>query len=133
PDVSGTFHGRDIFAPVAGWLTRGTAAENFGVPITDYIVEEVPRPTLTREGQVRLTVLHVDRFGNVITNIQKKTLEDLLKKNPGKSLRLDAGGRAITDLKTHYADGAAGVPFVLFGSTGYLEIALKESSAAAAL
>jgi hypothetical protein len=133
PEVSDTFHGRDIFAPVAGWLSRGTAAESFGTPIADAVASEIPRPTVTRDGQVRLTVLHVDRFGNVITNIARKTLEELIRKNPGKGVQVTAAGQTITGLQTHYAEGPAGAPFALYGSTGYLEIALKEASASEAL
>ncbi len=133
PDVSDTFHGRDIFAPVAGWLSRGTATETFGTPITDAVTTEIPRPTVTRDGQVRLTVLHVDRFGNVITNMARRTLEELLKKNPGKAVQMTAAGRTIAGLQTHYAGGPADSPFALYGSTGYLEIALKEASAAESL
>ncbi len=132
-EVSGTFHGRDVFAPVAGWLTRGTGVESFGSPVEDYAVGEVPRPKLTREGQVRLTVLHVDRFGNVITNLQKRTLDDLLAKNPGKTIRMEIGGQALSGIVTHYAEGPDGAPFALIGSAGHLEIALKEASAAETL
>lgn len=133
PEISGAFLGRNVFAPVAAWLARGTSPDNFGTLIEDYVVSEIPRPKLTREGQVRLTILHADGIGNLITNLQQRTLEELLKKNPGKTIAMEIAGHALSGIRAQDAEGPAGEPFALYGSAGYLEIALKEASAAETL
>lgn len=81
PKRSSTFHGRDIFAPAAAWLSCGTEASNFGNPITDYVTIEVPVPIMSSKNVLEGEIISVDRFGNAITNIKIPHMEDLYGRN----------------------------------------------------
>lgn len=120
PTVSTTFHGRDVFAPVAAHLSLGTPPCQFGQPLDRLLAFPIPRPTATEQGLMG-QVLHIDGFGNVITNIKES---DLLG---GPSVFLVAGQR-ITGLSTAYAAG--GSLLALVGSSGYVEVAARNGSAA---
>jgi len=126
---SPTFQARDIFAPVAAQLARGLGMENFGEPIEDAVRIEMPKPRVTGEGVVKATVLHIDRFGNVITNLTLGSLQALMEKLGKSNLRGGVGATAITGLRTTYAEGPAGAPFFLYNSTGHLEIAANQARA----
>jgi S-adenosylmethionine hydrolase len=128
PTVSRTFEGRDRFAPAAAWLARGIQLSALGRPVTDYQTLEVPAPVV--EGD-RITgqVLHVDTFGNLVTNVDRKTVE---KFTQGGAIQIDAGSHRINRLVATYGD-IADDPCALFGSTDHLEIALHAASAAARL
>ena len=128
PTMSRTFEGRDRFAPAAGWLARGTDLEAFGPRILDPVVLELPRPALVASG-IEGEVVRVDRFGNLITNIDRETLEAL----PSRDVEVHIGGRRITCLVATYADAIPGEVCALFSSSGYIEIALNGGSAAAML
>jgi S-adenosyl-L-methionine hydrolase (adenosine-forming) len=125
--VSQTFQGRDIFAPVGAWLTRGTAAENFGPIIGDYVRVETPKPRRAGGGLVRGSVLRVDKFGNVTTNFRPGDLPFRQK------MRLLIHDRPVTRLVTNYAAGQPGEVFAIVGSAGFVEIAARQASAAAIL
>ncbi len=117
--VSSTFHGRDIFAPVAAHLSRGVPLEQFGEPASDLVTLPLPRPEVKGDlivGQV----IHIDHFGNLITNIE----EELLK----GELSLEIQGHRIGKLSPCYEAGEE--LLALIGSTGNLEIAVKNGSAA---
>jgi S-adenosylmethionine hydrolase len=118
--VSPTFHGRDIFAPVAAGLSLGISPYEFGEKINSLHVLPVAKPSLDPDGNVVGQVLHVDRFGNLITNIRSNNL-------PGKDIVIEIGGRCIQGISDYYAQGE-GMMAVL-GSSGYLEISLREGSA----
>jgi S-adenosylmethionine hydrolase len=126
---SPTFHGRDIFAPVAGQLARGIGVENFGDPIEDPVKIDLPRPKVTGEGRVSATIIQVDRFGNLVTNVTQSALNALLQKT-GKS-RVKGSGNlaAVTETRKTYGEGAAGTPFFLFNSNNHLEIASRDARA----
>jgi S-adenosylmethionine hydrolase len=124
--VSGTFHGRDVFAPVAGWISRGTALEQLGPRLADPVRLKVPIVKKVREGLIQGAILAVDQFGNLITNLKP---EDV----PASSRIVLSGQREIASFRRSYDDGAAGELFVIQGSTGYLEISLKNGSAASML
>jgi S-adenosylmethionine hydrolase len=108
--VSRTFHGRDIFAPAAAHINSRVAFEFAGGPISDWI--RLPRP----ENQV----LHVDRFGNIVTSFRS-------------AAPLIVGGKRISQFSANYADADRSEPFLIEGSGGYVEISMREASAAAAL
>ena len=74
PNPGPTFHGRDIFAPVAGWLAKGIASANFGDEITDYVKMNIPAPKTT-QNSIEGHIVHIDRFGNIITNITYKEIQ----------------------------------------------------------
>jgi S-adenosyl-L-methionine hydrolase (adenosine-forming) len=127
--MSQTFHGRDVFAAVAGWLSKGVDPADFGPEITDHV--RLPLPTVERIGDnsLRGTVLKVDKFGNLITNIGEQDAPELFAANvPPVSILIS--GETISRLCRSYAEGAEGEYFAIVGSSGYLEIAARQASAA---
>ena len=124
--VSATFHGRDIFAPVAAHLSLGVPLSEFGEAIASLVVFPIPAPRRGADGTLRGSILHIDSFGNLITNIKERDL-------PGDtaSLTVTAGGKTIRGLSRTY--GAGRGLLALIGSSGRLEIALRDGSAAALL
>jgi S-adenosylmethionine hydrolase len=122
--VSATFHGRDIFAPVAAHLSLGTALHKFGDSLSHVFAFNIPRPL--RDNQDKLTgcILHIDNFGNLITNIRSGDL-------PGEKVTVSIGSRRIDGINRFYAEKKGLAAIV--GSSGYLEISLKNSNAAAFL
>lgn len=120
--VSSTFHGRDLFAPAAALLAQGVQPEQIGRPLADAVELELPRPR--REGQsVVGEVLYHDRFGNLVTNIRR----DHLPGDP-QDLLVELAGQTILGLVRTYVQGGAG-PVALLGSTGLLEVAVRDGSA----
>jgi len=132
-EVSPTFHGRDILAPVAAQVSLGTPLACFGEPLTDWIPSPVPPPTRTADGQVLLQVLHVDRFGSVILNLRAEKFEALRKASGGDRFAIEIGRKRVERLLKTYHESAPGEPFALFNSCGYLELAVRNGSAAATL
>jgi S-adenosyl-L-methionine hydrolase (adenosine-forming) len=128
-EVSPTFHGRDIFAPVAGALSRGARAEELGPEVFDFA--RLPSAAVERsaEGTLAGAVIHVDRFGNLITNI---THEDLSDEAIARGARLLIAGHEIRRFRRFFAEDAegAGEPFAVWGSAGLLEVAVFRGSAA---
>ncbi|HXU88758.1 MAG TPA: SAM-dependent chlorinase/fluorinase [Methylomirabilota bacterium] len=124
PAVSRTFHGRDIFAPAAAHLAAGVSPHRFGPAVRDPV--RLSWPTVRAvAGAVAGAVLHVDRFGNLVTSIRAETLADM-----GEQVAIRLGGRPLALVGT-YGDLAAGQAGALIGSSGRLEIAVREGSAAA--
>jgi hypothetical protein len=124
--VSQTFHGRDIFAPVAAHLSLGTAAEAFGEPVQDPVVVEWPEPRRLGERKILGRILRIDRFGNLITNV---TQQDLTNLGTFSKLVIQIGGHQIARLCRSYAEAKPGEPFAIFGSAGLLEISVNQASA----
>jgi S-adenosylmethionine hydrolase len=124
PEVSATFHGRDVFAPVAGHLSRGERLDTLGERQAG--VRTLPEAWPRREGgQYRGTVLHVDRFGNLITNFRGQD------STGAAAVRL--GQRVIRRRVRTYADAPVGEPVWLVGSTDRVEVAVRDASAAESL
>jgi len=128
-DVSTTFHGRDVFAPVAGALSRGVAAEELGPRLSDFVRLPFARPERRADGVLEGRVIHVDRFGNCVTNF---TPRDIPVEPFGRGMRMKVGGFEIEQLRRFFADerDAPGEPFAIWGSAGLLEIAVNLDSAA---
>jgi hypothetical protein len=124
--VSHTFHGRDIFAPVAAWLSRGIAPDCFGSRINDYIKLDFPRPEIINSTHIRGHVIHIDRFGNLITNLTEK---ELPSNAFGAGIKLVINNHSITQFQSHFAQNTSGEAFALVGSTRRLEIAVYLDSA----
>jgi S-adenosylmethionine hydrolase len=124
--VSRTFHGRDIFAPVAAHLARGVPPARFGKLISDYERGDFAAPA--RNGPRRWTgrVLKVDRFGNLITNFATNEFSAV----EGGPFMVSAGRRRITHCFRSYAEGQPGRLFLIAGSSGYFEVAANQASAA---
>jgi len=128
--LSQTFHGRDIFAPVAAWLSRGRLPESFGPLIDDWIRLDWPAPRRVGESLFG-TVLRVDRFGNLITNISPEDLG--CPTSAPQAIEIHIRGRTIRQVCGSYAEASGDQPFAIIGSTGLLEISVWQASAAALL
>ncbi|MEX2571821.1 MAG: SAM-dependent chlorinase/fluorinase, partial [Gemmatimonadota bacterium] len=126
--VGATFHGRDIFAPAGAALAGGFPFESVGPTVAAPVRLRSIDNTRGPDGRIRGRILHVDHFGNCVTSF---TPEDVGPRMDGYHLR----GRAstVTALRGFYAEAAADEAFAIWGSTGYLEIALNQGSAAAHL
>lgn len=131
--ISSTFHGRDVFAPAAAHLSKGIGIENFGEPVEDPVKIDLPRPKVTQEGRVRATVIHVDRFGNLITNVTRGAFEALLKKTGKSGVKGAGSASAASGMVKTYGEGQDGAPFFLFNSSNHLEVAAKRGRASDAL
>jgi hypothetical protein len=143
PQVSHTFHGRDIFAPAAAHLAAGVPIDELGPPVTDPVTLPLPRLDVSLNA-VRGEVLHADHFGNVITSIglllwrgDELSFEPVFRTRSGQRARFQAdralvmvGGREIPGLHRTYAEVAPGEVLALVGSEGHLEIAVREGSGA---
>lgn len=131
-EVSPTFHGRDIFAPVAGALSRGVRAEELGPEVFDFVRLPSAGVEKRADGTLVGAVIHVDRFGNLVTNI---TAEDLSAESVARGARLRIGGREVRRFRRFFAEDAEGVgePFAVWGSAGLLEVAVFRGSAARVL
>jgi len=127
--VSRTFHGRDVFAPVAAHLAAGILPAKFGKPIEDYLRLTFEKPTRTGKRNWTGSILKVDRFGNLITNLQMDEFREI-KTRP---FALNVGLQVIGRLALTFTECAPGEIFVLEGSSGYLEVATNQGSAAKAL
>jgi S-adenosylmethionine hydrolase len=129
--VSQTFHGRDIFAPVAGALSKNVPPVELGELIDDDIQRLAPlAPVRDREGAWSGRIIHIDRFGNLITNISRR---ELTEDEISAGAKLEIGGREIVSFRKFYAEaagGASGELFAIWGSAGLLEIAANQASAA---
>lgn len=126
--VSNTFHGRDVFAPIAAYLAKMVDSHKFGDEIEDYVRFAAPRPKPVAENRLRAVVLKVDRFGNMITNV---TPEDAPALFAGKGgFKIVVGNKEISEIRTAYAEGVPGEVFGILGSMGYLEIVANRSAAA---
>ena len=128
PTVSRTFEGRDRFAPAAAWLAKGIDLAALGRQAGTVQSLDIPRPVVD-DGRIDGQVLRVDRFGNLITNIDRRTFDRIA----GDRLEIRIGARQVSRVVSTYADAAAGEICALFGSTDHLEIAANGANAAEAL
>ena len=130
--VSNTFHGRDIFAPVAAWLSRGMEVEKFGTVITDYARFTSVRPKWENDALLKGVAIKVDKFGNVITNIGPSDVPQIFGKN-SPAFRLKINGHEITRICESFAAGESSEVFAVLGSSGFIEICTNRGSAARVL
>ncbi len=126
PTVSRTFEGRDRFAPAAAWLAKGIQLSALGRPVSDIHRIDIPVPDVTADAITGI-VLRVDRFGNLVTNIDRKIVERIAQ---ASAIEIDAAGHRIERLVATYAELPPDGVGALFGSTDHLEIAAPSSSAA---
>jgi hypothetical protein len=127
--VSNTFQGRDIFAPIAAWLSKGVQDEKFGEPITDYTKFTSPNPKRVSENLVKGMTLKVDSFGNLITNIRPEDVPELFSEDP-PPFKIIVNGQEITRLNLAYSVGRPSELFAIVGSSGFIEICTNRGSAA---
>jgi hypothetical protein len=128
--ISPTFHGRDIFAPTAGWLSKTFQTEAFGEAITDFVRFTMPKAKSSGQS-VKGVVLRVDAFGNLMTNF---TAEDIpIGTLGGGAIKISVNGKQVLKFAQTFASGSPGEPIAVLGSAGYVEIAVNRGSAARTL
>ncbi len=130
--VSNTFHGRDVFAPIVGWLSKGVEVDKFGEPITDFAKFSSPKPKIVKEDFIKGVALRVDKFGNIVTNISPQDVPQLFSENP-PPFKIIVNQQEITRLNLSYSMGKPSEIFAIVGSSGFLEICTNRGSAAKAL
>jgi S-adenosylmethionine hydrolase len=129
--VSSTFHGRDIFAPAAAWISRDIPLHKFGPAVRQPAALKIPGVTKIQDALIQGVVLAIDHFGNLITNLRPEDVPAYCGSVRG--CKLIAGQREITSFRRTFGEGAAGELLVVPGSCGYLEIVMRDRSAAAEL
>ncbi len=125
--VSSTFHGRDVFAACAAYISKLVDWKMMGEEISDPVRFSTPTPVVLSDELIRGAVIHVDRFGNVITNI---TAAELTSERIGAGARVRIGKHEATRVLTHFAEAEPNELFAYFGSVGLLELAVPRQSAA---
>jgi S-adenosyl-L-methionine hydrolase (adenosine-forming) len=118
PGASPTFHGRDVFAPATAALARGTSLDSLGDPYTSPMVRRTPEARRRDDGAISGVVISVDRFGNAVTNLVA-----------WRGGVLEVAGRVLPIVRT-YADVAPGDEVAIVGSSGLVEVAVRDGSAA---
>jgi S-adenosylmethionine hydrolase len=129
PTVSRTFEGRDRFAPAAGFLAKGIGLVSLGRAITNFQTIDLPR-AVVQDAMLAGEVVRVDRFGNLITNIDRRAFEQFAG---ARSIAVEVGGRDVPRIVATYAEAPAGELCALFGSTDHLEVAINAGHAASTL
>lgn len=119
PQASATFHGRDLFAPAAALLAAGTPLDSLGAPHTEPVVRRTPEPHRTTDGAISGEVIACDRFGNLITNLVAP-----------RGGTVSIAGRVVGPVRRTYANVHTGALVALTGSSGLVEVAVREGSAA---
>ena len=127
--VSRTFEGRDRFAPAAAWLAKGVPLEALGPAVMDPQRITLSRPEI-RDTSIEAHVIHVDRFGNLITDLSATVLQRFVGSD---RVRIEVGGTSIDRISGTYSDVAAGDICAVIGSTDAMEIACRDGSAASRL
>lgn len=129
PERSRTFHGRDVFAPCAACLASRRRPSTFGEPISDYVQIGILKPQRMGKRIWSGTVIKADRFGNLITNLPSGDFPEIRS----RAFQLVAGLQPVHRFCATYAEAPVGELFVVAGSSGYLEVSLKQGSAAKSL
>ena len=130
--VSNTFHARDVFSPVVGWLSKGVEVDKFGDTITDYAKFASPKPKQVSDNLIKGVTIKVDKFGNLITNITPQDVPQLFSDNP-PPFKILINSQEVTRLNLAYSMGKPSEIFAIVGSSGFLEICTNRGSAAKAL
>jgi S-adenosylmethionine hydrolase len=135
PQVSATFHGRDLFAPAAAHLARGVDPRDMGdeIPIDELVPLPGNPPCREPDGRWRGEIQHVDRFGNIVSNLHRNDLYAAGTQSPAAGFRFRVKDLEISGLSRTFADVEPGAWVAYIGSSGYLEIAVREGNAAAQL
>jgi S-adenosylmethionine hydrolase len=123
-----TFHARDIFAPVAAWLSKGITPSKFGNPITDFVKLLLPVPSMPTKTALEGEVIQIDHFGNAITNIRSEDLNLLRSAKPDRGIRIVTKGVQIP-LKEYYSQANDEGLYALINSMDYLELFVYRGNA----
>ncbi|MGV3719390.1 MAG: SAM hydrolase/SAM-dependent halogenase family protein [Actinomycetota bacterium] len=124
PEPGATFHGRDVFAPVSAALAQGVPARQLGSRIMDPLPLVLPTP-VKRSGRIHGEILHIDRFGNAVTNIRPSDVG-----GANQAFQLEVGDRFIYGPSKCYRVVCSGEPTIVLGSWGYFEVAIRDGDAA---
>ena len=119
--ISRTFHGRDVFAPVAAHLSVGVEPNELGIETKDFVCFETAAPRSLSGETIEAEIIHIDHFGNLITNLRARDLPE--------EFSLEINGKTIERRRNFYAEAEAGEIFTILGSAGFLEIAARQNSA----
>lgn len=129
--VSWTFHGRDVFSPAAAYLAKGVVPSDFGPKISDPVTPSFTNPVV-HKGEMQGEVIHVDSFGNLVTNITLKDLGEI-GISEGKNFFIKSGNRdRRLRLCTAYGEVEPTMPLAIIGSSGFLEVAVNQGDASQA-
>jgi S-adenosylmethionine hydrolase len=127
PTISNTFHGRDVFAPVAAHLSKGVNHKELGERIDKVNKIDLPKPILSPDGKLTAEIIYVDSFGNLITNVNKEVIDRM--KVGAERVSITMGRRRINGICSSYTDVGDNEALAIFGSSGYLEISVNRGSA----
>ena len=123
--LSTTFHGRDVFAPIAAALSKGLSADSFGPQIDDPVKLPALKPVVGSNGKVSGRIIHIDRFGNCVTNIERSSVSG------NEPVMVMVKGKRVEAFREFYGEaGADKKPFAIWGSAGFLEVSARNRSAA---
>jgi S-adenosylmethionine hydrolase len=125
-EVSSTFHGRDIFAPVAAHLANGCPPSRFGMPVSDYVLLDWPQTDVVKPGVAQGTIIHIDRFGNLVTSFSRDYIKEI---TGNRRFQIECAGAVITQMVPSYSHAQPGELCGVFGSSNYLEISITNGSA----
>jgi S-adenosylmethionine hydrolase len=128
--ISRTFHGRDVFAPIAAWLSYGVQAQAMGATIDDYQHLEIPRPAMGAAGELVGEVIYQDRFGNLITNVTETWVQTIWGPPPWHGLETSIEASIIQGLDSHYAQRSPQELGLIINSWGSFEVFANGGSAA---
>ncbi len=133
PEISSTFHGRDIFAPAAAWLSVGTDTARFGREIRDYVILDLPKAHLNERDIIEGEIIYKDRFGNLISNISQEIFDRSLATSKNGSFNILIGSTDIKKINRFYAEGGEDEVSALFNSQELLEIYIHQKNASGVL
>ena len=122
---SATFHGRDIFAPAAAHLSRGVDLHDLGEPIDELVSYRWMQPIADRDG-LEGTIIHIDKFGNLITNIPQSLLNEVVA---DKDVKIYVGNVILNSIEPTFGAVAEGEPVAYIGSAGMLEVGINKGDA----
>jgi S-adenosyl-L-methionine hydrolase (adenosine-forming) len=125
--ISSTFHGRDVFAPVAAWLSKGIGVSKFGETITDFVRFRLPEPSRPTRTTMEGEVILIDHFGNAVTNISVSDIDNLRNESKGR-LRIIVKGTEAP-LKEYYSQAGDKGLYSVIGSMDYLEFFVDRGNA----
>jgi S-adenosyl-L-methionine hydrolase (adenosine-forming) len=130
PKVSTSFHGRDIFAPAAAWLSRGVPMEQLGPRLQGITRLDLRAPVAENQSELCGEIIYIDGFGNLITNISRTAFERFARRRQQCRLSIRIKRRGSLALYEAYAEAPQGAPLAIFGSFDLLEIAVRDGNAA---
>ena len=129
PVKGSTFHARDIFAPVAAWLSRGVEADKMGEEITDYARFNIPFPSKEADNILGGEVVYIDKFGNCITNISSDDIKGVAEASGKESYTIQVGQKAFQKFSHFYAEETKGESGAVINGNGFLEIFVNQGDA----